>query len=650
MLQRKVIYDAPQEKFFEDVLRKKLADIMKSNFKELTGREVPDSEYRSWDKSLGEIKNLIELSGLKDIYVSFEYQLPYSQKRIDCFLFGKNKESKGLIVHIELKQWEKVEPLNTEGNFVETYTGGDVRKVAHPSQQVEGYHEYLLGFVEAFEEKQIDFLGCSYCHNYRKQIGEGLFDPRYQSILEKYPVYTRDDVEKLAKKLKYLLYLGQGFDIFNKFMLSPIKPSKKLLENVSKIVEDKKSFSLINEQIYAKNVILDKIKKAEKENEKSVIIVRGGPGTGKTVIALHIIAELAAQKKQRSIFFSTKSKPLLEAIKEKVGKSSKLLFTNLNQFIPSKINENMIDVLIIDEAHRIGKTSNHQFTRPLDRTDVPQIDQLIRCAKTSVFFIDDKQIIRSLEIGSTNLIKETANKFKCSLEEVELPSQFRCNGSDNYIDWLEYVLGHSRFERKLKHQDNFDFKIVDSPNKLYELIKNKNLENGNTARIVAGFCWPWSKSLDRNGDLVKDVKIKDFEMPWETHGDISRPPKDYVSWYEWAYKPEGIKQVGCIYTAQGFEFDYIGVIVGPDLKYDKQNDCLIGNPEGTKDPVLKRNKESFTDYVRNIYRVLMSRGMKGCYVYFVDKEVENYFKRFIEQEGYELEAESKKGEIRLKRR
>src|SRR3989344_3624209 len=147
------------------------------------------------------------------------------------------------------------------------------------------------------------------------------------------------------------------------------------------------------------------------------------------------------------------------------------------------------------------------------------------------------------------------------------------------------------------------------------------------------------------GELVEDVKIGNFSLPWETHGKI-KPPEGYVKWYEWAYKPEGIKQVGCIYTAQGFEFDYIGVIVGPDLKYHKEKDCLVGNREGTKDPILKRGKERFDEYVKNIYRVLMSRGMKGCYVYFVDKEVEKYFRSRIQ--GDELEAEAKKGEIKLK--
>ncbi|MBT4111132.1 DUF2075 domain-containing protein [Candidatus Woesearchaeota archaeon] len=628
MIKRQVIYDASQQDFFKDVRLNKLADLMKESFEENSGRKVGQSEYNSWTTTGEKIKNLVESAELKEIHVSFEYQVPYTQKRIDCLLFGKNQENKGVVVHIELKQWQKVEALETEGNFVETYTGGGNRKVAHPSQQVEGYHNYLLGFVEVFEENQLEIEGCSYCPNYKKNIGEGLFNPKYKSILEKYPIYTQDDVTELAKRLNELLSKGDGFDIFNKFMQSSIKPSKKLLESASKIVENASDFSLLNDQIFAKNVILDKIKKAEKNKEKSVVIVKGGPGTGKTVIALHLLAEMAARKK--SIFFSCKSKPLIEAIKHKVNsKNAKLLFASLNPFIPSRTEENQLDILLIDEAHRIGKTSNFQFTKPADRTDMPQVEQLIRCSKTAVFFIDDKQTIRSVEVGKTDLIKKTAEKYGCTVKEVELVSQFRCSGSDNYLDWLESILGHSERSIKFNNKnDKFDFNIVDSPEELYNIIKKKDAPEGFSARIVAGFCWPWSKNLDSNGDLVKDVQIGNFAMPWETHGQV-KPPEGYVKWYEWAYKPEGIKQVGCIYTAQGFEFDYIGVIVGPDLKYDKENDCLIGDRESTKDPMLKRGKEKFDEHVKNIYRVLMSRGMKGCYVYFVDKEVEEYFKKNI---------------------
>jgi len=625
MIKRQVIYDATQDQFFQDVRLNKLADRMKENFEENSGRKVGESEYNSWVVTGDKIKNLLESSELNDVYVSFEYQVPYTQKRIDCLLFGKSISNNGIVVHIEMKQWQKVEALDIEGNFVETYTGGSNRKVAHPSQQVEGYHDYLMGFVQVFEEKELDLVGCSYCPNYRKDIGEGLFNPTYKTLLEKYPVYTHDDVELLSKRLKELLSGGKGFEIFNKFMQSPIKPSKKLLESASKIVENASDFSLLNDQIFAKNVIWDKIRKSERSDEKSVVIVKGGPGTGKTVIALHLLAELAA--KNKSIFFSSKSKSLIEAIKHKINrKDAKLLFASLNPFIPSRVNENQLDVLIVDEAHRIGKTSNHQFTKPADRTDMPQVEQLIRCAKTSIFFIDDKQTIRFLEIGNTQLIKEAAEKYNCTVKEVELVSQFRCSGSDNYLDWLESVLGYSDDKKIFDiNKDDFDFKIFDSPEKLYEVIKQKDSEEGKTARITAGFCWDWSKKLDEDGNLVNDVKIGNFQMPWETYGKI-KPPEGFVRWYEWAYKPEGIKQVGCIYTAQGFEFDYVGVIVGEDIKYDKENDCLVGNRERTKDPILKRSKENFDNYVKNIYRVLMSRGMKGCYVYFVDKDVEKFFK------------------------
>jgi len=623
-----MIYEAEQEKFFDDVRMNKLADIMKINFEENSGRKIGESEYSSWNVTGDKIKNLIESAKLQNLHVSFEYQVPYTDKRIDCILFGKNSKNNGVIIHIELKQWQKVEALDIEGNFVETYIGGGIRKVPHPSQQVAGYHEYLLGFVEIFEQKDVDLFGCSYCPNYRTNIGEGLFNSVYGSLLEKYPIYTHEDVNILVSRLKDLLSKGDGFSVFNKFMQSPVKPSKKLLESASKIISNISDFTLLNDQIYAKNVILDKIKKSEKNNEKNIVIIKGGPGTGKTLIALHILAEMASKKKK--IFFSCKSKPLIEAVKNRIGISeAKLLFISLNPFMLSRINENELDILIIDEAHRIGKSSNNQFTKSIDRTNVPQIEQLIKCAKTSLFFIDDKQNIRFLEVGSTKLIKETAKKYNCKINEIELVSQFRCSGSDNYLDWLESVLGHTN-ETKIFNTktDNFKFEIIESPEKLYDLIKTSDAEKNQSARIVAGFCWSWSQKLDLNGDLVKDVKIGNFAMPWETHDKIT-PPKGYVKWYEWAYKPEGVKQVGCIYTAQGFEFDYIGVIIGNDLKYDKTKDCLIGNLEGTKDPILRRSKEKFEEYVKNIYRVLLSRGMKGCYVYFVDKEVETFFRKRI---------------------
>ena len=627
MIGRKVIYSEPQATFVDDILNNRVASKMRQNRLEFSNGKTGDSEYRSWQNSPRAIKDLLELSGVKDTYVTFEYKVPYNEGRIDCMLYGKDLTEKGYVIHIELKQWNDVVATNIEGNFVETYTGKPSNRVPHPSQQVKGYNDYLIGFVEVFEEKELGIFGCAYCHNYTKTVGQGLYDPIYNEIRTEYPVYSGNEVIDLAGKLKSLLEAGGGYDIFNKFMQSPVKPSKKLLESASKIIENSSDFALLNDQIVARNTIIAKVKAAAKNNEKSVILITGGPGTGKTVIALHILAEMASYKKKMNIFFSTKSKPLLEGIKNRLkrGSQAKLLFTNLNQFIPSKVDADSVDVLIVDEAHRIGKSSNNQYTKAADRTDLKQIETLIRASKTSIFFIDDRQIIRSAEIGSSAHIKEYANSFGCSIEEVKLVSQFRCNGSDSYLDWIESTLGHSSQKNILSAIDHFDFRIFDSPKDLYETLVQKNDGEKITSRLVAGFCWEWSKKPDSNGDLVKDVKIGDFAMPWETHGDITRPPKGYVKWYEWAYLPEGIKQVGCIYTAQGFEFDYIGVIVGNDLKYDRERDCLVGNISATKDPTLKKGKANFDEYVKNIYRVLMTRGMKGCYVYFVDAEVRKYF-------------------------
>jgi len=261
---------------------------------------------------------------------------------------------------------------------------------------------------------------------------------------------------------------------------------------------------------------------------------------------------------------------------------------------------------------------------------MPQVEQLIRCAKTSVFFIDDRQNVRSQEIGHSDLIREHVAKYNCDLAEVTLLTQYRCMGSNDYLLWLESALGYQKDPRVLSKNEVFEFRIFDSPTKLYNQLAKHEAKKPNSARMVAGFCWPWSKTLDSAGALINDVRIGDFAMPWETHGDITRPPKGYVKWYEWAYRREGFKQVGCIYTAQGFEFDYVGVIIGDDLAFDPVANRLTGNINATKDPTLRRSREKFDLHMKNIYRTLLTRGMRGCYVYFTNKQTEKFFRSRME--------------------
>ncbi len=652
MIQNRVLYKETQVQFARDVEANKVSPKMEYAAKQC-GIISMENEIASWTNNAPQISKLLLASGAADCYVTFEFLVPFSRKRIDCVIYGKSEDGDENVIHIELKQWSNktVTLADSDGNFnaedvvfnVEAFTGRANRIVAHPSQQVKGYQGYLSNFIEVISNEEVNLTGLAYCYNYLKEDPKGrsyLFDDKYKSLLKEYPTYAKDQRDELAEKLGLLLKGGDGLSVFNKVMASPVRPSKKLLNEVSTMIEEgnTSAFSLLEDQIVARNMIRDKINNLLHEGkdgfQKSVIIVNGGPGTGKTVIALHVLAELAklGNKSGLNIRYATKSKPLLEGVRAQIRPAVRTMFSNVTSFIPANFDENAMDVLLVDEAHRIQKSANNQYTKAENRTNLPQIDTIIRSSKITVFFIDDKQAIRGVEIGSASLIKEAAERWNAKVEECTLTSQFRCNGSDNYMDWMEQVLYNKEITSVFSPSD-FDLQVMDDPQEMYDKLVEIDKKEGQTARIMAGFCWKWSKVLDENGDLVKDVRIGNFAMPWESSDSIQKLPAGYVKWYEWAYRPEGIKQCGCIYTAQGFEFDYAGVIIGPDLKYDTVTKQIITDKSESQDPVLKRTvaeaNMTFDEYVRNIYRVLMSRGMKGCYLYIVDEPLRQYFKDLI---------------------
>lgn len=652
----RVLYNEPQSVFINDVERNFVSQKMRHTA-EKAGIHSAENEIASWENNAPHIARLLTQCGAKDSYVTFEFLVPFSRKRIDCMIYGKGEDNSENVIHIELKQWSNktVGIAESDGNFtadenanlqpddvifnVEAFTGHANRIVAHPSQQVKGYQGYLSNFIEVFSNHEVSLTGLAYCYNYTKNDTKNpsyLYDEKYAPLLSQYPTYAKDQFDELTKKLTGLLKNGAGLSIFNKVIDSPIRPSKKLLNEVSSMIEqgNTSAFSLLEDQIVARNIILDKIRPLLKKNgdfQKSVIIVKGGPGTGKTVIALHILAELS--RHQLGVQYATKSKPLLEGVRHQIRPNARILFQNVTSYVPASADENSVDVLLVDEAHRIQKSANNQYTKAENRTTLPQVDTIIRASKVTVFFIDDRQAIRGAEIGSAELIREAAKRWDAKVEECELTSQFRCNGSDNYMDWLEQVLYNKPITSSFQPED-FDLKIFTDPQSMYEALVEQNNKSGQTARLMAGFCWPWSTSVV-DGDLVKDVQIGDFAMPWETSDRVpyTKLTKKYPKWFEWAYKPLGIEQVGCIYTAQGFEFDYAGVIIGGDLKYDPMSKQIITDKSACKDPVLRQNRQeatmTFDDYVRNIYRVLMSRGMKGCYIYAVDDNLSNYLNGLI---------------------
>jgi len=613
-----ILYEGTIERFSEHVMQNDIADRAAEKYQAHYKRRPSDSEYRSWTYSLAILNNSFLYAGLTDNHVIVEYELPYSSRRIDVLIFGSDSDDRENIVVMELKQWsnDKVTDSESEGNVIVNY-GRFLKEQPHPSFQVEGYHFGLKDFLQIFEKRNApELTSCSYAHNYSRKKEAILFLPKFSKAIKTFPLFAKEDAVELGRYLKKRLQGGHGKIIFERFSRSAIKPSKKLLDHTSDMINKQQIFTLIDDQITAHNAIMHKVKQLSKTKKKSVVIIKGGPGTGKSVIALEVMGELMRQGK--TVMHATGSSAFTNTLRKIVGTRARPWFNFFNSF--SNVEDNSIDVLVADEAHRIRETSNSRYTRKEDRSNLPQIDELYKLAKLSLFFLDENQIVRPDEVGSINLIREAAQRFgikKSDIAEFELETQFRCSGSDAYLQWLDHVL-EIRDTEITEFDAKMEFRIFDNPSGMMSEIRKRNKEEPNSARIAAGFCWPWSKP-NPDSSLENDVIIGDFEMPWE--------PKD--KFWQWATHESGMEQVGTIYTAQGFEFDYIAVIFGKDLVYNYEKGKWVSQPEQSYDTMVKRGKEKLTQHLKNVYRVLMSRAHKGVYVHFMDKNTEKYFRSHL---------------------
>ncbi len=620
------LYENIVKEFKEDVAQNKIADKISNKYQEYYKRRANKSEVRSWINSLNFIKNVLEYAPIEENKIIVEYELPYSEKRIDVLLFGKDKEGNDNIVVIELKQWsnESIEDSENEGNIKVDY-GKFKKESPHPSLQVEGYYWHLKDFLTVFDEKPKIFLSaCVYCHNYNRGENEVLYLPKFKEILDNYPLFSKQEMIDFGKYLKIKLSSDSGLEVFGRFNHSILRPSKKLMDHTGDMINKQQIFHLIDEQITSYKAIMHQAKNLAKAKEKSVIIIKGGPGTGKSVIALEVMGELL--RKGINVIHATGSSAFTNTLRKILGTRAKNQFKFFNSFVdPSKYKEDGIDVLICDEAHRIRKTSENKYTKKHLRTGEPQVNELIKSARLTIFFIDEKQVVRPTEMGNIKLIKEAAKNFNANIYEMpELKTQFRCGGSGNYLEKIEKILQiqEEGADIEIDEEIKMEFKIVHSPDELKKIIDQKNLEKKNSARLTAGFCWPWSKP-NSDGSLVNDVKIGNFEMPWENKDEFWR----------WATEDSGMKQIGTVYTSQGFEFDYVGVIFGNDLVWSKETKSWNANPEKSYDNMAKRRNDEFTKHLKNVYRVLLSRAHKGVFIYFIDKNTKDYFKNKAKELG-----------------
>ena len=613
-------YLATKDQFLLDAPT--IEDKVRNEVKLKLGHNVGESEYASWRNSLGNAMyhalNTSEIPA--DSGVAIEYRVNGRAFRIDFMLSGKNHSGKESLVIIELKQWTKIE-FSELAEHVRTYVGGGIKDKPHPSYQAWSYLSHLKMYNEYIYESGVEVNACAYLHNCDDQSVVNA--SQYEEVLREVPVFIKGQGSELRSMIASNIKVGTGTGLLERIDEAVIRPSQQLADAVGSMLKGHDEFVLLDEQ----KTVLEKIVKATNDSltgQKRVLIINGGPGTGKSVISINALARLTGQRlNARYVTPNAAPRAVFESKLKKIFAKADLrsLFSGSGSF--TETSAESFDALIVDEAHRL-KMKSGMFKNLGEN----QVKEIIKSAHTSVFFIDEAQKVTWSDVGEISMIEEQAGLAGAIVERLELTSQFRCGGSDDYIAWLDETLGVHADTAHYFSLDKFDFQIFDSPVELHKTIKEKNKIN-NKSRVVAGYCWDW---ISQKKPDLSDITISEFgyKATWNLTSDGS----------EWIISPKSVEEVGCIHTCQGLEVDYIGVIIGRDLvvidgvlKTDplaraKTDKSLAGYKKELKeDPVSAEIKAD--EIIRNTYRTLMSRGMKGCYVYFVDPATAEYFKNLL---------------------
>jgi hypothetical protein len=592
------------------------ADLIAEQMTIRTGRRPSASEYRSWQRSIPALRADLVSAGLSDVEMLFEYQLPLTSKRADVVLAGQHPKTGGpSYLVVELKQWSQAERFEDSDTLVRVEQYGE-RPVTHPVLQVRDYCDYMLGFTAVLADAPMSLAGVAYLHNATDSGVADLFRLEGDRLGS---VFTGQRRSEFQDFLRSRFTGGQsGAPYADALLSSRIAPSRQLLAVAADEVQRREMFVLLDEQRDAFNYVLHAVERARRANDKTTVIISGGPGSGKSVIALSLLGELSRQG--RTVMHATGSRSFTQTLRKVAGARAprvQKMFQYFNSFMGAEVNG--LDALILDEAHRIRETSVNRWTKAEFRSGRPQIDELIAAARVPVFLLDEYQVVRPGEQGTAEDIENNAKARGIRVEKINLDAQFRCGGSEEYLLWVKRLLGLTPGGPiRWIGDPHFDVEVVDSPAEMEASLATR-MADGYSGRMAAGYCWPWSDP-GPDGALVRDVQIGGWSRPWNLKGDrsIGGAPAAAL----WATDPAGFDQVGCVYTAQGFEYDYAGVIIGPDLVWRDNGWVMVRS--ANKDPDF-RNRSKVDDsqadrLIRNVYKVLLTRGMRGVAIHSVDRQ------------------------------
>jgi len=612
-----LIYTGTIKDFNQSVLMGDIADRIEKEFR---SKRIPfgqDKEYRSWDNSLRAMSLVLNDNEIdENIRVAIEYQIPTTGKRVDFIVSGFDEVNIPTAVIIELKQWETAEKTSRE-DLVTTFVASAVRSVTHPSYQAYSYAKTIENYCEYVEKYQVNLIPCAYLHNFKENYRDHLDNELYKTAIELAPIFLKIDALKLRSFIKTHVKKCDNGELLYGIENGKIRPSKALQDALVLMMDGNEEFVMIDEQKVVYSTILRLVELSQKNNKKYTVIVEGGPGTGKSVLAIQLLVEL----RDKLVNYVTKNAAprnvYFQKLRQEKYKLSyvKNLFKSSGAYVNTK--KNTYDCLLVDEAHRLNEKSG-LFANLGEN----QIKEIINASKVSVFFIDEDQIVTSKDFGSIKEIIKCAKELNSEVlggEEYKLTSQFRCNGSDGYLAFLDHILEIRETANYDGFTNDYKFEVYDNPTLMREDLRNLNRIN-NKARMIAGYCYDWitQKNKDEN---IYDISLDyDFNAKW-----------NFNTTNTWAIDEDSFDEVGCIHTSQGLEFDYVGVIIGKDLIF--RNGHVLTDPykRAKTDQSLrglKKDKDAqlIDRIIRNTYKTLLTRGQKGCFVYCEDRELAEYIK------------------------
>lgn len=620
-----IVYEATKERFIADVIQDKIRDRIDKKFYEKMGYYTGESERNAWENSMQYMLKVLYDSKIPNTSgIAIEFRIPNTSKRVDFIISGKDDNLKNTAIIVELKQWTEAKIVSGKDAIVETFTGHAVREVAHPSYQAWSYATTIEDYNENVQQQCITLHPCAYLHNYQKVEPPTILSDVYKEYLEKAPAFVKGDVEKLRDFISKYIKYGDNKETLYLIENGKIRPSKALQDALAGMLRGNREFVMIDDQKVVYETAFSMARKSYKDGKKRVLIVEGGPGTGKSVVAVNLLVNLTNEN-MLCQYVTKNSAPRNVYAAKLSGEMKKTRINNLFKGSGAFVDEpsNQFDALIVDEAHRLNKKSGM-----FQNLGENQIKEIINASKFSVFFIDESQRVTLKDNGSIKEIEKFIKEFNAEEVKLELQSQFRCNGSDGYIAWLDNVLQIRETANDTFDMD-YDIRICDTPNEVRDLIFEKNKEC-NKARLLAGYCWNWIKE-GKNKSNVYDITIPEynFAMSWNLGNSET-----------WAIDEESVNEIGCIHTSQGLEFDYVGVIIGDDLRYENGKIVTDYTKRASTDQSLKginklakenleEAKRVADEIIKNTYRTLLSRGQKGCYIYCTDSRLRDYLEECL---------------------